>query len=166
MKFFIRVLLTCMCLTAYADQPASHKIVAPPFELPDIYGKTQHRLSDYQGQVIYLDFWASWCGPCRKSLPMLNELRKELHTQGFEVIAINLDEEAEMGHKFLEKFPVSYPILFDDNGSTPRAYEVRAMPTSYLIDRQGYLRKVHQGFKPSDMKNIRLEVKELLEEAP
>lgn len=137
---------------------------APGFKLPLLTQKGTLSLSQYRGKVVYLDFWASWCGPCRKSLPLLNDLRQQLQDQPFEVLAINLDEDIKDARQFLKQFPVSYPTLHDSQGDSPQRYQVRGMPTSYLIDKQGKLRAVHAGFKPSDMKKIRRQVSALLEQ--
>lgn len=141
--------------------------LAPDFRLPLLDNSATLSLQEQRGKVIYLDFWASWCGPCRKSLPLLNNLRDELRQQGvtdFEILAINLDDEAAAGLAFLQEFPVAYPTLHDATGNTSQAYDLRGMPTSYLIDRQGRLRGTHQGFKPADMDGIRSAIEQLLQE--
>lgn len=135
---------------------------APQFTLPQLTKKGQLSLSQYRGKVVYVDFWASWCGPCRKSLPLLNEMRNELKGQPFEVLAINLDEEIKDARGFLKQFPVSYPTLHDSEGTIAESYELKGMPTSYLIDQKGNIHAVHTGFKPSDMSKIRQEVSALL----
>ncbi|WP_255856673.1 TlpA disulfide reductase family protein [Bacterioplanoides sp. SCSIO 12839] len=135
---------------------------APGFKLPLVTKKGQLSLSEYRGKVVYVDFWASWCGPCRKSLPLLNDMRNELKGQPFEVLAINLDEDIKDARGFLKQFPVSYPTLHDGAGNTPEDYELKGMPTSYLIDKNGIVQAVHTGFKPSDMTKIRKEVASLL----
>jgi len=135
---------------------------APPFSLPDIYSGESKTLEDYKGKVIYLDFWASWCGPCRQSLPLLNELRDELGSEYFEVIAINLDQNPEDGKRFLQKYPVNYPVLTDTTGSTPQKYQLSGMPTSYLIDQNGEIQGVHEGFRSSDIDKIRKAVQTLM----
>ena len=137
---------------------------APAFSLPDIYSGESKTLEQYQGKVIYLDFWASWCGPCRQSLPLLNTLRKELGEDNFEVIAINLDADPEDGKRFLQKYPVKYPVLTDTSGTTPQKYQLTGMPTSYLIDQKGNLRGAHQGFRNGDIDKIRDAVKALIKE--
>jgi len=135
---------------------------APLFSLPDIYSGENKTLEDYKGKVIYLDFWASWCGPCRQSLPLLNELRDELGSEYFEVIAINLDQNPEDGKRFLQKYPVNYPVLTDTTGSTPQKYQLSGMPTSYLIDQNGEIQGVHEGFRSSDIDKIRKAVQTLM----
>jgi len=121
-------------------------------------------LSDYRGKVVYVDFWASWCLPCRISLPLLNELYNELRAEGFEVVAINVDENREDLLHFLQQCPVDFTIAVDPEGKCPEAYEVVAMPSSYLIDRKGIIRHVHRGFRKEDIEAIRQLVRALLAE--
>jgi len=121
-------------------------------------------LSDYRGKVVYMDFWASWCPPCRISFPLLNELHNELRAEGFEVVAINVDENREDLLRFLEQCPVDFTIAVDPEGKCPEAFDVVAMPSSYLIDRKGIIRHVHQGFRKEDIEAIRQLVRALLAE--
>ena len=139
---------------------------APNFMLPMLEGGNNLTLKQFQGKVVYLDFWASWCGPCRQSLPMMNDLRNSLKSKGFEVLAINLDEETDAAKAFLKQYPVQYPIVVDKSGKTPEMYAIPGMPTAYLIDRRGNVREVHTGFKESDMPRIERKIKELLRENP
>jgi thiol-disulfide isomerase/thioredoxin len=118
----------------------------------------------YKGKVIYLDFWATWCPPCKKSMPFLNSLRNELFGLGFEVIAISVDEEPEDARKYLHQFPVDYVIAMDPSGQCPQQYNVMAMPSAYLLDRQGKIRHIHLGFRESDEAEIRQQVMQLLAE--
>lgn len=119
-------------------------------------------LQDYQGQVVLLDFWASWCAPCRKSLPEYNALRAELSAQGFEVIAISLDEKKDDALRFLDRFPVEFPVAWgwDENWRLPTAYGVEAMPTAFLIDRNGVIQHVEAGTPNKEA--LRTEVLRLL----
>lgn len=159
----LRLLLICMALVfSQASLSASQGKMAPNFNLPGIKTGNLMSLKSHRGKVVYLDFWASWCGPCRQSLPMLNELRKELRSKGFEVVAVNLDEDKSEAKKFLKQFPVSYPVLLDPKGRVPQKYDLPGMPTSYLIDRKGKIRKVHVGFKKQDISKIRKEIISLL----
>ena len=123
---------------------------APPVALPGLAGAPGVSLASLRGKVVYLDFWASWCGPCRLSFPQLEQLRAELGPRGFEVLAVNLDESEADAHRFLEEVPVSYPIVRDAQGSTPALYGILGMPTAYLIDRAGIVHLVHQGYRRSD----------------
>lgn len=135
---------------------------APNFKLPRLERSGDIQLKSYRGKVVYVDFWASWCGPCRQSLPELNLLRKKYRQQGFEVIAINLDEEKEEAMAFLKEFPVAYPTARDEEGTTPDQYGVQGMPTGYLIDRKGKVSLVHEGFKKTDSEELSAHIATLL----
>jgi thiol-disulfide isomerase/thioredoxin len=137
---------------------------APSFKLPRLEAKGNIQLKSYRGKVVYVDFWASWCGPCRQSLPALNKIYKQLRKKGFEVIAINLDEEKSDAMAFLKQFPVAYPTARDVKGSTPDKYGLQGMPTAYLIDRKGKVRLVHEGFKKTDTLEIRKTIAALLKQ--
>lgn len=138
---------------------------APAVSLPSLTGEGEVSLASLQGKVVYLDFWASWCPPCRVSFPILEEIRQSLAPQGFEIYAISVDETREDAMKFLgETAAVSYPLVLDSAGDSPQAYGVRGMPTGYLIDRAGVVRKIHQGFKKSDGEKLRTAVVQLLGE--
>jgi thiol-disulfide isomerase/thioredoxin len=135
---------------------------APDFNIPRLEEKGMISLKHYRGKVIYIDFWASWCGPCRKSLPALNSIRTEFRKKGFEVIAINLDEEREDAMAFLKEFPVVYPTAIDTSSKVPEAYGLVGMPTAYLVDRKGIVQLVHEGFKKSDIEQLREKIHILL----
>jgi len=139
---------------------------APGIALPMLSGGGPGELSleSLRGKVVYLDFWASWCGPCRVSFPQLEQLRQELGPRGFEVLAINVDEFERDALGFLEEIPVSYPVVRDGTGVTPAAYGILGMPTGYLIDRSGTVRLVHQGYRKSDGAALRASIIELLGE--
>lgn len=135
---------------------------APDFAAPALDGGAPIRLADFKGQVVYLDFWASWCKPCRESLPLLSAMREELRTSGFEVVAIDVDENPDDGRAFLERFPVTYPVASDPRGKVTERYDVLGMPSSFLIDRDGIVRYVKEGFKTKDMAAIRARILALL----
>jgi thiol-disulfide isomerase/thioredoxin len=138
--------------------------MAPPVRLPQLSGTGDVSLESLRGKVVYLDFWASWCGPCRVSFPQLEQLRNELGPQGFEVLAINVDEKEADARQFLAEVPVSYPVLYDGEGITPQTFGILGMPTGYLIDRQGMVREVHQGFRKNDGDTLRTAIIALLGE--
>jgi thiol-disulfide isomerase/thioredoxin len=139
---------------------------APPISLPLLATDNAEVLTLYslRGKVVYLDFWASWCGPCRVSFPQLEELRQELGPRGFEVLAVNVDEFEPDALRFLEEVSVSYPVVRDGAGDTPATYGILGMPTGYLIDRSGTVRLVHQGYRKSDGAALREDIIELLGE--
>jgi thiol-disulfide isomerase/thioredoxin len=121
-------------------------------------------LDSYRGQVMLIDFWASWCAPCRKALPFLDSLRHSHHSLGFEIIGINVDKDSDDADRFLDRYPVSFPILHDPAGNCPAAFAVPAMPSSYLVDRDGRLRAIYVGHRDGDAERILRDVTQLLAE--
>ncbi len=134
----------------------------PSFKARTIDGSKSLALDDYRGKVVLIDFWASWCPPCLKSLPKYNDLRREIGTTDFEIVAVNVDENTEDAKKFLQKHPVSYPVAKDPKGILPGVFGVKAMPTSYLIDKNGVVQYVHAAFKDGDMEKIKAEIERLI----
>ena len=138
---------------------------APEFTLPLVAnGEGDISLLKLRGSVVYVDFWASWCGPCRLSLPALDTLYREFGDQGFAVTAVSVDVVEEDALDFLTRYPVSYPVAIDKTGAVPRSYSVNGMPSGYLIDKAGRVRSVHVGFKKGDEAALREEIKALLAE--
>ncbi|QPK63972.1 TlpA family protein disulfide reductase [Methylomonas sp. LL1] len=119
---------------------------------------------NYKGKVILVDFWATWCPPCKKSMPFLNALRNQHLKEGFEIVAINVDENSEDARQFLQSYPVDYKIAFDASGNCPGVFDVKAMPSSYLIDRTGKVRLIHLGYRDEDQSAISERVTALLAE--
>ncbi len=117
-----------------------------------------------QGKVLYVDFWASWCGPCAQSLPFMSQLQAELKGKGLQILAVNLDEDAKDAEKFLAANPVQLDFVTAPEGKCPELYGVQAMPTSFLIDRKGKVRHIHSGFRPTDKDEIRSKILALLDE--
>ena len=122
------------------------------------------RLSSLKGSVVYVDFWASWCVPCRLSLPALDALYRENRSRGFAVVGINKDTSVEDAQKFMKKVPVSFPLVADAQDAAAKAFDVKAMPSGYLVDRKGIVRKVHRGFTAETGAELRTEVEALLKE--
>ncbi len=135
---------------------------APQFTLPTLLQGQPTALKQFAGKVVYLDFWASWCAPCRTSFPLLNKLHEKLKAQGFEVIAINQDEDKTNAEKFLKEIPVSFTVLQDATGAWSEKYAIESMPTSYVLDRQGVIQKIHHGFASDDIKDIEAKIVQLL----
>lgn len=133
---------------------------APDFELSGI--TKQVKLSDYRGKVVYLDFWASWCGPCRKSFPWMNEMLTRFEKKGLRIIAVNLDNKREDADKFIQQTLPNFDIAFDPAGKSAELYELQGMPSAYLIDRKGKLHSVHLGFRTKDIGSLEQEIEALL----
>ena len=155
----------CLCLPLWV-QAAGVAVgqVAPAVSLPNLSVAGETSLESLRGKVVYVDFWASWCGPCRVSFPQLQQLRDELGPKGFEVLAINVDEVETDARQFLSEVPVSYLVVRDAEGITPQTFGILGMPTGYLIDRQGIVREIHQGFRKSDGEKLRTAIVALLGE--
>ena len=111
-------------------------------------------LRDYVGAVVYVDFWASYCLPCRESFPLLSELRDRFNRQTFEVIAVSNDVDPRDAKRFTETYKVSFPVLSDPSGYVAKTYGVKALPMGFLIDEKGVIQKVHEGFQTEDIHDI------------
>lgn len=135
---------------------------APDFSVPALDGRGNVSLAAYRGQVVYLDFWASWCAPCLKAVPEIEAIRKELAGKRFQVVAVNLDQQPKKALRFLEKNPVGYPSASDPKGHLPKQFGLETMPTSYLIDGEGVIRYVHRGFQRGDGERLRAEIRKLV----
>jgi thiol-disulfide isomerase/thioredoxin len=119
---------------------------APAFTLPDAAGAPV-ALDKLRGRVVYVDFWASWCGPCKRSFPWMGEMQKKYGDGGLTVVAINVDKKREDAAKFLAATPGAFTIVYDPAGSVASSYDVKGMPTSYLVDRAGRVVAVDSGFR-------------------
>lgn len=134
---------------------------APGFSLP---GRTATvELAKLRGRVVYVDFWASWCGPCRQSFPWMNRMQKRYGDQGFTVVAINLDKSREASDGFLKETPADFSVVYDPEGKTAAAYGLKVMPSSYLVDRAGRIHKRHVGFREQDAREVESSIQSLIE---
>jgi peroxiredoxin len=122
------------------------------------------RLSEQRGNIVLVNFWASWCGPCRTELPKMEALYQEYQDLGFEILAINVDDEAGMADVLLNDIEVTFPILYDSAGEVSQLYDVNAMPTTVIIDRDGKQRLVHLGYRAGDEKKYEEAIKLLMRE--
>ncbi|MDP1558995.1 MAG: TlpA disulfide reductase family protein [Nitrosomonas sp.] len=137
---------------------------APSCTLTELDGAPVHNLQELQGQVVYVDFWASWCPPCVRSFPFLNQLAHDLKDQGLRVVGVNLDENLADAEKFLVKYPADFSIVTDPGKQCAKDFNVIAMPSSYLIDRKGVIRHIHQGFRVGEVQALRHMIEQLLME--
>jgi peroxiredoxin len=161
------LLLALSLPTSLVLAPASARALevgdrAPDFAAPALDGKGTVSLAQFRGKVVYLDFWASWCAPCLKAIPEIEAMRKELPSDGFQVVAVNLDTSPKKALRFLAKNPIGYPSASDPKGRLPKQFGVDTMPTSYLIDGEGVIRYVHRGFQRGDGTKLRAEIRKLL----
>jgi peroxiredoxin len=124
----------------------------------------QVRLAALKGKVVLVDFWASWCAPCKTSFPALDALHREFEPRGLTVLAVNLDERRKDAEGFLAAHPHTMPVLFDPDGEAPKAFGVKGMPTSFLIDRAGIVRFTHMGYSANIGQQYRQEIELLMSE--
>lgn len=135
---------------------------APAIKLPTLNGEVE--LAKLRGKVVYLDFWASWCLPCRKSFPWMNKMLKTYQQQGLEIVAVSLDKDKKQAEAFLQKVEANFTIAFDQRGDSAKAYKLRGMPGSYLIGRDGKLYVTHIGFREKDKAKMEQAIQQLLKQ--
>ncbi|HHJ12773.1 MAG TPA: TlpA family protein disulfide reductase [Gammaproteobacteria bacterium] len=157
--------LTTLLLTLFAQAAAAGSATgpAPDFTLKT-RGGTNTRLSEHRGEVVLINFWASWCAPCRQEMPLLDELYREYEPLGFTILGVNVEEDSRAALAMLEDIPVSFPILLDTESKVSKLYQVVAMPTSVLVDRDGNMRYIHHGYKPGYEETYQQQVRELIRE--
>lgn len=119
-------------------------------------------LAGLRGKVVYVDFWASWCGPCKQSFPFMNELQGKYRSQGLEIVAVNLDAKRSDADKFLAETPARFTVAFDAKGDSARRFDVKSMPSSYLIGRDGSVVALHKGFKDEERKELESRIAQAL----
>ncbi len=136
---------------------------APDFALKSASGENM-RLSEYRGDVVMINFWATWCGPCRQEMPLLDELYTRYQRVGFNLLGVNIDDDSAGAMKMIQELGVNFPVLFDSRKEVSKLYEVKAMPTTVLLDREGRVRHVHHGYKPGYEDKYLAEIRSLLRE--
>ena len=134
---------------------------APPFALPTAKGETV-ALDKLRGQVVYVDFWASWCGPCRRSFPWMNDLQQRYGGKGLSIVAINVDKKREDADRFLAQTPAQFTVVYDPAGAIPSKFAVKGMPSSYLVDGKGNVVAVEQGFHDDRKAPLEEQIRALL----
>ncbi len=137
--------------------------VGPDFTLKSASGKNL-KLSEMRGEVVMINFWASWCGPCREEMPLLEKMYQKYKPMGFTLLGVNVEEDSAAAQKMLQDIPVSFPVMFDDKQQVSKQYQVVAMPSTVLLDRSGNVRKVFKGYQPGFEKKYENEIKQLLRE--
>ena len=138
-------------------------VVAPDFASKSDSGRNV-RLSELRGQVVLINFWASWCGPCRQEMPLLESIYRKYHKLGFTLIGVNVEPDSKAADEWLKATPVSFPILYDKESRVSKLYDVAGMPSTVIIDRSGKLRVLHQGFKPGDENGYLDSIRSLIRE--
>jgi len=146
-----------MCAAASPNGPA------PNFTLDSRAGKPLS-LGQYKGQVVMLNFWASWCVPCKQEMPLLESIQKKYGKMGFTLIGVNVEPDSKAANAVLEKIPVSFPIVYDTQSKVSKLYDVSGMPSTVIIDRKGQVRMLHRGYKPGDENEYLNSIRALIRE--
>ena len=154
-------LLVAAILQAGAALSVGAGDAAPAFVLPTASGETI-ALEKLRGRLVYVDFWASWCGPCRRSFPWMNEMQQKYGARGLTIVGINVDKRRPDAERFLRQTPAIFSIVFDADGKTPEAYGVKGMPSSYLIDTAGNVVAVESGFRDEQKAGLEERIRALL----
>lgn len=166
-RFALAVLGLCAVFAASAVEIGQ---VAPETRGDRLLYDQTLDLAELRGKTVLLDFWASWCGPCKQSLPMLDQMRSDLVAGGypglFEIVAVNLDENPEAARRFLKRYPVSYPVISDPEANLATVYKIPTMPTSFIINPQGVVTWRHEGFRPSEISEIRKQLVQTMNGQP
>jgi peroxiredoxin len=149
--------------TAFAAGGDASSGPAPAFTLTTLAGQPSG-LNAYKGQVVMVNFWATWCGPCQQEMPLLDQMYKKYKPAGFTLIGVNVDKEAPAVKQLLERKPVSFPVLLDPANQVSKAYHVDEMPSSVIIDRKGQIRYIHRGYKPGDENDYQDRIRQLIRE--
>lgn len=165
--FSVLLLLAITALLPISSQAQDVGSDAPAFSGKDTKGN-EIKLGDYKDKVVLLDFWASWCSPCKQEMPFLIELYNEYKVKNFEIIAINLDTQEKKMHQFIEQlstspdFKITFKVIWDPKAEIAEKYGLKAMPTTVLIDRKGVVRFRYKGFHPSKKEDYKSDLEELL----
>jgi thiol-disulfide isomerase/thioredoxin len=157
--------LLVLTLAIFANDAPKIGEAAPNFQGTTFDGK-KIELTDFRGKVVLIDFWASWCGPCRKEMPVLIDLYRYYRKSPFEIVAVNIDDRIDNAQKFMDQLPESIPftVVQDSKQQIPPKYKIKGMPSSILLDKKGIIRFWHTGFKESYEDDYMSEIAELLKE--
>lgn len=154
----LAALLFAFVLPAHALAPGD---TAPPLALPAANGE-QVALERLRGKLVYVDFWASWCAPCKRSFPWMAEMQRRYGERGFVVVAVNVDKQRTDAERFLKATPAGFTVVFDDSGRTPQAWEVKGMPSSYLVDPSGKVLLAESGFRDEKKDEVEARIRAAL----
>lgn len=152
MNFFLKALLVSI-IGFFVFIPSTFANTLSNFE---------QQLTEYKGKVVYLDFWASWCVPCLRSFPWMNQLQQKYGNENFAVFSVNLDADKSFATAFLNETPASFPVFYDPKGEVAKAFKLRGMPSSYIINRAGEIVSAHVGFSDKKKMTYQAEIEKLL----
>ena len=150
------ILFFCLSFSAFSNDETLGQV--------NVQQKFDKLVASHKGKVIYLDFWASWCGPCRKSFPWMNNMQEKYQQQGLVIISVNVDNSKALADEFLAEVPANFNVFYDPKGKVARKFKLKGMPSSYIIDRSGKMVSAHVGFTESKKMKYEEELKTLLNE--
>ncbi len=153
-KVLVLLIITATIILSFANSVQAQG--SNPDEELELFMQRHH------GKIIYLDFWASWCVPCRKSFPWMNNMQEKYETQGFVVISINLDAERSLAKKFLQEVTAEFSVIYDNKGVLAKKFQLKGMPSSYLFNRQGQLISAHNGFNDKKKQLFEQEIQQAI----
>ena len=153
-----------IAFTALPSLAAEIGKAAPACELAALGSSSVLHTKQFAGKVVVIDFWASWCPPCLKAFPTLNGLDHDYRDRGLQIVGVNVDEDINDARAFLSQHAASFAVGADPQGSCPRAFGVKGMPSTYLLDRKGVVRLIHVGFRSGDTDELRHQIEALLAE--
>jgi thiol-disulfide isomerase/thioredoxin len=161
----VMLLLTALLLVPAAGMPAAGLMgkPAPDFALRT-FGGDNLRLSEHLGEVVLINFWATWCGPCRQEMPLLDEIYTKYRRAGLVLFSVNIDEDRADAEEMARTLKISYPVMFDARKEVSRSYQAATMPLTVLIDREGVVRYISEGYKPGYETRYTEKLRELLNE--
>ena len=148
------ILFFCLSFSAFSNDETLGQV--------NVQQKFDKLIASHKGKVIYLDFWASWCGPCRKSFPWMNNMQEKYHQQGLVIISVNVDNSKALADEFLAEVPANFNVFYDPKGKVARKFKLKGMPSSYIIARSGKMVSAHVGFTESKKMKYEEELKTLL----
>ncbi len=162
-KIFKGLALAAVCVSAALASNSSGP--APGFSLAGRDGK-KIDLSQFKGQVVMINFWATWCGPCRQEMPLLEDIYKKYKPMGFTMLAVNVEPDTKAAEAWLGKLskPVTFPVAFDVDSKVSKMYKVAGMPSTVFVDRKGNVRVMHKGYKPGDENFYLTQIRSMLKE--
>jgi len=159
--FFMSISIILSVVFSTAVFAENNTKLAPDFSLPGV-NNSQVNLEDYRGKVVLVDFWASWCTPCIRSFPWMDEMVEKYGEKGFVVIAINMDQESILATKFLQRYPNKLTIAFDPQGVIAEQYEIMGLPNSFILNKKGEIVYKHIGFRLAELDKYEAEILSLL----
>jgi len=148
------IFFCCLLFTSFSSKTFAN----------DTLEQFEAQIASHKGKVIYIDFWASWCVPCRKSFPWLNKMQSEYSDQNFTVLSVNLDADHELAKQFLTETPAKFPIFYDPKGKVAKAFKLKGMPSSYIVNKEGKIVSSHVGFTDKKKIIFQQEIIKLLDE--